>query len=168
MALVGSLQSEIGCSDDWQPDCTASELARIGDTSIEWILTGRHWENGSTEMERMKPELYELAAQLHLFSDEERRILAEALEMIHGAVAALRQSGTGELRDLTDAELARALRSFEKHGREALVAALSVYDAVVATLAGSKVRELRRFGMTGNAAPLEGAVRVSGLQKNAG
>ena len=26
VALVGSLQSELGCSDDWQPDCAATEL----------------------------------------------------------------------------------------------------------------------------------------------
>src|SRR5215813_13514873 len=30
------------------------ELARIGQTSIEWILTGRHWENGSVDMERLQ------------------------------------------------------------------------------------------------------------------
>ncbi|MER7071655.1 pullulanase-type alpha-1,6-glucosidase [Terrabacter sp. NPDC000476] len=32
--LVGSLQSELGCSDDWQPDCTATDLAPVpGSTS---------------------------------------------------------------------------------------------------------------------------------------
>ena len=29
-ALVGSLQSEIGCTADWQPECAASELAATG------------------------------------------------------------------------------------------------------------------------------------------
>ncbi|MGZ4750476.1 MAG: pullulanase-type alpha-1,6-glucosidase [Oryzihumus sp.] len=29
--LVGSLQSELGCSDDWQPDCTGTDLTREGD-----------------------------------------------------------------------------------------------------------------------------------------
>src|SRR5512137_3188045 len=33
------------------------ELARVGRTSIEWILTGRHWENGSEERERPTPDL---------------------------------------------------------------------------------------------------------------
>ena len=33
VALVGSLQSELGCSADWQPECTASELTRVGDTT---------------------------------------------------------------------------------------------------------------------------------------
>lgn len=144
------------------------ELARIGDTSVEWILTGRHWENGSTEMERMRPALYELAQQFHAFSDAERKILTDALEVINGAVAVLREAGGGAPRDLTDAEVARALRGFDRHGREALIAALSVYDAVLTTLATSKVRELRRFGLGGQVAPLEGAVRVQVLQKNAG
>ena len=27
VAVVGSLQSELGCSGDWQPECAASELA---------------------------------------------------------------------------------------------------------------------------------------------
>ncbi|KGN43072.1 alpha-1,6-glucosidase [Knoellia aerolata DSM 18566] len=33
VALVGSLQSEIGCPEDWKPECAASELARVGDTT---------------------------------------------------------------------------------------------------------------------------------------
>jgi len=144
------------------------ELARIGNTSVEWILTGRHWENGSTEMERLKPELYDLACQLNSFSDTDRKILADALEVIQGAVTALRQSGAEAPHDLTDAEMAHGLRAFDKHGREALIAALSVYDAVVTTLAASKVRELHRFQASGKATPVEGAVRIPVLQKNAG
>ncbi len=33
VALVGDLQSELGCSADWQPECAATELRRVGDTS---------------------------------------------------------------------------------------------------------------------------------------
>ena len=33
VALVGSLQSELGCSADWQPECSATELTRVGDTT---------------------------------------------------------------------------------------------------------------------------------------
>ncbi len=33
VTLAGSLQSELGCSDDWQAACDASELERVGDTS---------------------------------------------------------------------------------------------------------------------------------------
>jgi glycosidase len=33
VTLVGDLQSELGCSADWQPSCDASKLARVGDSS---------------------------------------------------------------------------------------------------------------------------------------
>jgi transcriptional regulator with XRE-family HTH domain len=144
------------------------ELARIGSTSIEWILTGRHWENGSTQMERLKAEVYELAYQFNALTPEERKILADGLEVINGAIAALRQRTGQEPRELSDIELARELKAFEKNGRVALVAALALYDAVVTTLASSKVRELHRFGQGTADQPLsEGAVRIPGLQKNA-
>lgn len=33
-ALVGSLQSELGCSGDWQPDCAATELVATADAGV--------------------------------------------------------------------------------------------------------------------------------------
>src|SRR2546425_11407110 len=48
------------------------ELARIGNTSVEWILTGRHWENGATGMERLTADIYELAHQLQAITPEDR------------------------------------------------------------------------------------------------
>ncbi|HSP52860.1 MAG TPA: hypothetical protein VLO00_08195, partial [Cryobacterium sp.] len=30
VALVGSLQSELGCAEDWQPACASTELAPTG------------------------------------------------------------------------------------------------------------------------------------------
>ncbi|NMR18984.1 pullulanase-type alpha-1,6-glucosidase [Cellulomonas fimi] len=33
-ALVGSLQSELGCPDDWQPDCADTELAPTGTSGV--------------------------------------------------------------------------------------------------------------------------------------
>lgn len=144
------------------------ELARIGRTSIEWILTGRHWENGSTVMERLGPDVYELAYQLNSFTADERKILADALEVINAAVAATRDATGREPRELDEADLARALKSFERHGREPLMAALGVYDAVITTLANSKVQEMHRFGQpAGEEMPTEGALRIPALQKDA-
>jgi glycosidase len=34
VALVGDLQSEVGCPGDWDPACTQSELTRVGDTEV--------------------------------------------------------------------------------------------------------------------------------------
>ena len=145
------------------------ELARIGHTSIEWILTGRHWENGAPEMERLQAEVYELAYQFSAFTPEERRILADALEVINDAVAAVREATRKEPRDLNEVEIGRALKSFEKHGRESLMAALSVYDAVVTTLANSKVRDLHRFGQgAADEVTPDRPLRMPALQKNAG
>lgn len=38
VALVGSLQSELGCPGDWQPDCPVTELANVPGTTL-WQAT---------------------------------------------------------------------------------------------------------------------------------
>ena len=144
------------------------ELARIGNTSIEWILTGRHWENGSSQMDRMQGEVFDLAQQLHGFTPQERRALTSALEILQSASHHLRTATGRDLRDLNDAEIGRHTRNFEAHVLEPLVAALSVYDAVVTTLANSKVRDLHRFGRSGEDLAPERPIRMPALQKNAG
>ena len=147
------------------------ELARIGNTSVEWILTGRHWENGSQEIDRLEPEIYDLAYQIRSLSTEDRKILSDALELIKSAVASVRDRTGRDVPQVADAELVCHLKAFESHAREALVAALAVYDAVVTTLGTSKVRDLHRFGQKADEArrPEEpGKAPASVLQKNAG
>jgi pullulanase-type alpha-1,6-glucosidase len=34
VTLVGSLQDELGCAGDWQPDCAATHLARVADSTV--------------------------------------------------------------------------------------------------------------------------------------
>src|SRR2546425_938724 len=98
-----------------------------------------------------------------------RKSKADALELINGAVAAVREATKREPRELGEVDIARALKSFERHSRESLMAALSVYDAVVTTLANSKVRDMHRFGLPGaDEIPVERPVRMPALQKNAG
>ena len=65
------------------------ELARIGGTSIEWVLTGAHWENGSGEQERVAPELLSTACILREVSDAGRATVDEALRIMREAVRAL-------------------------------------------------------------------------------
>jgi len=65
------------------------ELARVGRTSIEWVLTGRHWENGSDSQERLAPEVLRVACTLRDITAEERATVAEALGIIREAVRAL-------------------------------------------------------------------------------
>ena len=38
VALVGSLQSELGCPGDWQPECSATELTNVPGTTL-WQVT---------------------------------------------------------------------------------------------------------------------------------
>ena len=86
------------------------ELARIGGTSIEWILTGTHWENGSEEQERVSPDLLGTACILREVSADGRAAVNEALRIvrdavraldgIEGAAAALQDHSAGTLRVL--------------------------------------------------------------------
>ncbi len=68
------------------------ELARIGGTSLEWVLTGQHWENGSEEQERISPDLLETACILREVTDEGRATVSEALRIVREAVLALEQT----------------------------------------------------------------------------
>lgn len=46
VALVGDLQSELGCAGDWQPDCTETELTANGDGTYsgEFTVPEGSWE----------------------------------------------------------------------------------------------------------------------------
>ncbi|HYV84448.1 MAG TPA: helix-turn-helix transcriptional regulator [Patescibacteria group bacterium] len=122
------------------------ELARIGGTSVEWILTGMHWENGSPEMPRMDREVFELARQVHAYTPEQRRAVEAALEVLHAASGHLSaQQKTGETRELGDAEIGRLVRSFQAHALEPLMTALGIYEAIVAAMARSRVRDMKSF-----------------------
>ncbi len=146
------------------------EIARIGNTSIEWILTGRHWDNGSPDMDRMDSEVCDLAQQLQTFSPEERRAIGSALEVLHSTGRELREAVGRDPRDLSDADLGRQLRALEAHVLGPLMAALGVYDAVVTTLARSRVRELHGFSQTETKSRRTDETKMSGpvLQKSAG
>ena len=123
------------------------ELARIGSTSVEWILTGTHWENGSPQMERMDREVFELARQVHSYTPEERRAVEAALEVLHAASDHLRaRQQAAEPREVTDAELGRMVRSFQAHALEPLIAALGIYEAIVTAMSRSRVRDMKSFG----------------------
>jgi transcriptional regulator with XRE-family HTH domain len=143
-------------------------LARIGNTSVEWILTGRHWENGSKEMDRPQVEIYELAHQFQSFSPEDRKVLSEAIEIVNRAARAVRETARKEPSEMSDAELGRAFRFFEAHAREPLQVALAIYESVVTTLSIGKVRDLQRFDHASVDPAPEGAVSIPDLQKNAG
>jgi len=78
------------------------EIARVGGTSLEWVLTGTHWENGSADQERVSPELLRTAAVLREVSAEGRNSVNEALRIVRDAIQALDDPGNGGHQALRD------------------------------------------------------------------
>jgi|GEM_PF-1064875 len=131
------------------------ELARVGNTSMEWILTGRHWEQGSEERERIPEEIFQLAARIHTFTREQRQTLISALELLENAGEKVRQRAAKTPADVDVQEIARALRDFDSLTRQALAAALAVHDSVVKTLAEGKIREFDNLTSATSSEPSE-------------
>jgi transcriptional regulator with XRE-family HTH domain len=109
------------------------ELARIGGTSIEWVLTGRHWENGSDEQERISPELLNTACILREISDEGRATVNEALRIVREAVNALEKGLTDN--DTASAPATASLRSHAKGTLQLLESAWRIQRAVLRRVA---------------------------------
>jgi len=123
------------------------ELARIGNTTVEWILTGRHWENGSEDMHRVPTKIYDLAFLFDTYDDEERQTLEEALRIIHNAVKELRKSGPRELEEVEVEEVARSLKEMSEGTLQALNAAIKVHRAVYRTALDEAAERIRRSGL---------------------
>lgn len=67
------------------------EVARIGETSVEWVLTGRHWDNGSRAQKRLSSAVLETASSLCTLRDDNLDRIDEALRIVNEAVRALDQ-----------------------------------------------------------------------------
>lgn len=65
------------------------ELARVGGTSVEWVLTGHHWENGSDSQKRLSPDVLNTANILSEIA-EDRVQVDEALKIVREAVNVLK------------------------------------------------------------------------------
>ena len=116
------------------------ELARIGNTSIEWILTGRHWENGSEDQTRLTPDLLETATALRALAEKERVSVNDALHVVREAVGALRLPPSGTSEDA--AASAAALASLAPETLRVLESAWRVQQAVLRWIADSTARRL--------------------------
>ena len=119
------------------------ELARIGNTTVEWILTGRHWENGSPDMARVPREVYELAFRFREYSEEDREALGSALEVINAAIDAVQKAEKEDLDKLSTEEIAQRLRDFSRESRRALSAALEIHYAVYRAIVDQGVSKLK-------------------------
>jgi transcriptional regulator with XRE-family HTH domain len=135
------------------------ELARIGKTSIEWLLTGQHWENGSTEKERLDEETFKLAMALRHFEEKERRVIEDAMRILSEAAARVERESGREMHQLEPQEVAGLLKSYSEETRKVLAAALAVHRAVLRTVL---VMQESRLAETASAAgPGAGAVEAA-------
>ncbi|HXI01554.1 MAG TPA: helix-turn-helix transcriptional regulator [Candidatus Saccharimonadales bacterium] len=105
-------------------------IARIGGTTVEWILTGHHWESGAETMERVPARLYELATLFHGVIEDRRALLESATETIRVAVAAVEAGASARMEDLNVGEIARHLGVLPREDRRALSRALVMNRAV--------------------------------------
>ncbi|MGH9869283.1 MAG: helix-turn-helix domain-containing protein [Candidatus Polarisedimenticolia bacterium] len=121
------------------------ELARIGDTTVEWILTGRHWENGSEDMRRVTEDVYRLAFQLKEYGPEDREILESAVRTLNNAAEAL-QKGRSSHEKMTVEEAARVLKEALSGSVPALSAALQAHAAIQKSLGTEMAARFRRVG----------------------
>jgi transcriptional regulator with XRE-family HTH domain len=107
------------------------ELAQLGRTSIEWILTGRHWENGSEDRGRIDEDTFNLALALRNYNDEDRRTVEEAMRILGEAALQIVRSTGKEPSALTPAELAVEFRGYHEETRRVLAAALAIHGSVL-------------------------------------
>jgi transcriptional regulator with XRE-family HTH domain len=106
------------------------ELAKVGNTSIEWVLTGRHWENGSTTQERVPGDVLATAYMLNEVSTESRERLEEALRIIRDAVRSLGSNG-GDAQPPSGAAVGEALSSYSRETIQLLESAWRIQQAVL-------------------------------------
>ena len=120
------------------------ELARIGGTTVEWILTGRHWETGSEEMSRVPQEIYRLAFQLRECGEEELEALETTVRIVNSAAEALRRAATEDSERVPVEEIAGSLREASGGSLQPLVAALRIHRAVAEAAVRDQAVRLRK------------------------
>lgn len=92
------------------------ELARVGGTSLEWVLTGEHWENGSAEQQRLTPALLQTACLFRQVSDGGRETVDEALRIVREAVEVVRSMAE----EATSGDPNTAREALDSYGPETL------------------------------------------------
>jgi transcriptional regulator with XRE-family HTH domain len=119
------------------------ELARVGGTSIEWVLTGEHWENGSEEQARPSPQLLETACLFRQITDDGRETVNEALRIIREAVHAL-ESRSDEKAPSDPRAIALSLRDHAPETLRVLESAWLIQRAVLRRVVREAERRLDR------------------------
>jgi transcriptional regulator with XRE-family HTH domain len=114
------------------------ELARIGRTSVEWVLTGQHWENGSEAQERLSPDLLRTAQMLRRIRSDDMPRVDEALRIVRAAVEALRSSDGEENVEIP----VDAVRNLSAETLRLIESAWRIEKAVVRSVLGDSAERL--------------------------
>ena len=125
------------------------KLARLGNTTIEWILTGQHWENGSEGQERLQPDTYKLAERLQALGPEQRRNLDDALRIVTEALEVMR-SVPGNHRSLDPGEMTAHLATPPENQKGLRAAAQRNQRAVLESVLDLQIERLE-------SSPIDGA-----------
>jgi transcriptional regulator with XRE-family HTH domain len=106
------------------------ELARVGRTTVEWILTGQHWEDGDQGRERLPSEVYRIARMAASLSPERLRALRDAMEILDRAAREAARSNDFSPEDVDSGHLCSALQGLAS-SRKAMNAILRLHRVVV-------------------------------------
>ncbi|MEW5807618.1 MAG: helix-turn-helix transcriptional regulator [Acidobacteriota bacterium] len=106
------------------------KLADIGHTSIEWILTGTHWENGSTGKERLTPDILALAKAFNNLDDEKRKVYRDAIDILEEAVRAIENKLKQKLEDADALKIAEVIKTLPKDLLEVLSVSSEIHRAI--------------------------------------
>ncbi len=119
------------------------QLAEIGNTTIEWLLTGRHWTDGSERQQRASRNVMLTATLLEAQSEADRAALDAALRLIQSALTALDTVPEGT-------SASGSLRAHARDTMDLLEAARRVQASVFRQLAADAGRRLSNswFGKT--------------------
>ena len=125
------------------------ELAQLGRTSIEWILTGRHWENGSEDRGRIDTETFTLAMALRRFDESDRRTVEDAMRILAETAVAIERASGQDAAAIPPEELAAEFRSYHEETRRLLAAALSIHRSVLRAVFDLQAGRFAQAGIRG-------------------
>ncbi len=87
------------------------EIARVGETSVEWLLTGRHGEAGGTARRRPSDRTLRIAEEIERLAGPQRERIELAVRLLRAAEGAASEDAEGSLPEVRRAvEAARRVQ----------------------------------------------------------
>lgn len=115
------------------------EIARIGETTLEWVLTGRHWSRGSERQQRIPDPVLDTAQVLTELGEVGQGKIDEALRIVQDAVRAVTRP-----EDAPAAPTAPSVRAALSEQGEATVSLLETAWRIQRSVLSRATREAER------------------------